>query len=236
MCALNPTGIARADLAYVAAYSYGINSRDEWGEAVSHATGIPVHQYDCTWSRRPTCKPPCSFVFHDECLMTRQYPRNASRLKTNTLAGHLRENGHQHVAEGSLLLKVDIDGWEWAVFSEAAVSDLQKFRQLVMEVHSVYLGGFVDQETLGARISTMKRLLEVFVLVHIHATNMCHPIGTCLEMTFINRAFANASDCRMPARHPLDADGWEDVTGRRSEPNVADIFGPLFAEHGVSVK
>merc|ERR1712224_737732 len=87
----------------VAAYSYGVNGHDEWGEAVSRATQVPVHQYDCINTMQPSCQPPCNFVFHSECLTgfgedpVHDLLHNATLSGSRnyeTLATHLRQNGH----------------------------------------------------------------------------------------------------------------------------------------------
>ncbi len=37
------------------AYSYGIDTEDNWGCDVSREYKVPVHQYDCFTEHRPTC-------------------------------------------------------------------------------------------------------------------------------------------------------------------------------------
>lgn len=54
-------------LAGVAAgYSYGIDGFDGWGCQVSNTLKVPVHQYDCFNTTRPSCV--ADATFHEECV------------------------------------------------------------------------------------------------------------------------------------------------------------------------
>merc|ERR1711879_783666 len=94
------------------AYSYGIQGHDEWGEAVSREAGCTV-QYDCLNATRPSCVPPCHSMFHDECIAG-----SIGRPKHKPLKDHLETNGHATAADGSLIMKIDIDGPEWDTILE----------------------------------------------------------------------------------------------------------------------
>src|SRR5215218_507928 len=50
-----------------AAYSYGISGYDGWGCDISTELRVPVHQYDCFNTTRPSC-PGGRPVFHAECV------------------------------------------------------------------------------------------------------------------------------------------------------------------------
>merc|ERR1712063_238871 len=100
MCTLESSRVE-----YLAAYSYGISpDGDAWGEAVARATGVPVHQYDCTMlGKEPSClSPPCNSMFHNECLAGTIATRRGRRFRT--LVSHMKENGHDRVSDGQLLL------------------------------------------------------------------------------------------------------------------------------------
>src|SRR5436190_14707962 len=47
-----------------AAYSYGIDGRDQWGCEVSQQLHATVHEYDCFNTTRPMCDRG-SFLFHE---------------------------------------------------------------------------------------------------------------------------------------------------------------------------
>eukprot|EP00928_Gymnodinium_smaydae_P033621 TRINITY_DN2402_c0_g1_i1.p1 TRINITY_DN2402_c0_g1~~TRINITY_DN2402_c0_g1_i1.p1 ORF type:complete len:532 (-),score=95.77 TRINITY_DN2402_c0_g1_i1:280-1875(-) len=193
---------------YLAVYSYGIQGDDSWGADVSRATGAVVHQYDCYNSTRPKCDPPCTAVFHDECLEseedTQRDPR--STLRFGTLAAHLRENGHADAPRGSLLLKLDVEGAEWDVLRTIHDDDLRRFRQITAEFHRPYVMYRSDAECLDSRAAAMRKLLKFFFVVHVHACNYGDIDGYVgIEMTFANRDFYKPLDqCRWPTPHPLD--------------------------------
>ncbi len=52
-----------------------------------------------------------------------------------TLSNLLRRNGHQ--ASQNLLLKMDIEGYEWAVFEETPSAVIGQFSQIVIELHGL---------------------------------------------------------------------------------------------------
>jgi hypothetical protein len=87
-----------------AAYSYGIDTEDNWGCDVSRQFNVVVHQYDCFTPHRPTCEGG-KFVFHDECVGA-----SAERVDGqpfDTFASQIARNGD---AGKSLLVKIDIEG------------------------------------------------------------------------------------------------------------------------------
>eukprot|EP00746_Dinoflagellata_sp_MGD_P148173 gnl/MRDRNA2_/MRDRNA2_80426_c0_seq1.p1 gnl/MRDRNA2_/MRDRNA2_80426_c0~~gnl/MRDRNA2_/MRDRNA2_80426_c0_seq1.p1 ORF type:complete len:253 (+),score=36.92 gnl/MRDRNA2_/MRDRNA2_80426_c0_seq1:97-759(+) len=208
---------------YVAAYSFGIAGRDGWGEEVSRTIGVVVHQYDCTgYEARPSCESPCRSVFHWECLtglgLIQKY------FPSNNLAGHLERNGHEHAKEGQLLLKVDVEGAEWDVFRWASVTDLQKFRQIVVEFHHTYVNVLMDRKHLEARVAAMRNILQVFVVVHVHANNNVQSRGSLLTVSFCHRNFVELyKTCRKPERHELD----EPDDSNHDEIDVGELFDPL---------
>merc|ERR1711990_1006322 len=104
-----------------------------------------------------------------------------------TLAMHLEANGHRDSAEGSLLMKMDIEGSEWDVFRTADPNHLRKFRQIVIELHWPYEDSLMPADCLKTRESVIRKLLDDFHIVHIK------PEGTpgwngqfCLVVTFAN--------------------------------------------------
>merc|ERR1712232_977291 len=142
-----------------------------------------------------------------------------------TLVEHMRRNGHMNVKPGELLLKIDVEGDEWDVFRTASPLLLNKFRQIIVEFHWPMLGAQADDNRLEARMSAMRNLLAVFVVVHVHANNMPPwPYEPCLEITFANQAFfasLRRPACVKPAQHPFDAP---------ESPEIDDInIGELFA-------
>jgi len=160
--------------------------------------------------------------FHDECLTHQEVPGNKQN-RMDTLRAHLQDNGHTDVLDGQLLLKADIEGAEWAVLASLDKRVLRKFRQIVLELHYPFLNELTDASRLAKRAKAISNLLQDFHVVHVHPSNLCQPAGTCVEVTFANRAFISTKTggCHRPERHPLDAP---------SNPNAEDVdLATLFA-------
>jgi len=168
-----------------AAYSYGISGFDGWGNDVSKALQIPVFEYDCTNPKRPLACPSCDLRFNLECINQHGAVEKAN---FGTLSQHLQKNGHHQVDEGSLLLKIDVEGAEWQVFAEEPVENLKKIPRDCRGIsqsesdfsHALYL-------------RAMKNILNAgFVVYHIHGNNWAGEVefGTkripsVLEVTFL---------------------------------------------------
>eukprot|EP00928_Gymnodinium_smaydae_P004761 TRINITY_DN11623_c2_g1_i1.p1 TRINITY_DN11623_c2_g1~~TRINITY_DN11623_c2_g1_i1.p1 ORF type:complete len:486 (-),score=53.63 TRINITY_DN11623_c2_g1_i1:429-1829(-) len=215
---LRPSDGTSGEGRLVAAYSYGINGADAWGSAVSRRFGVEVHQYDCFDTRVPLCEAPCRSRFHAECLgVDPESSPSPSSHTFNALAVHLQRNGHIDVTDGQLLLKVDIEGSEWDVFSSLDEGVLRKFRQIVVEFHQPHLMTRCDAKTLQKRVMALLNILQVFSVVHVHPNQFYG----YLEVSFVNRAFIDPSSCRKPVRNVLDTAYEED-----SPKNpVEDLFG-----------
>ena len=71
--------------------------------------------------------------------------------------------------QGDLILKMDIEGSEWEVLSELEEKDLIKFRQLIIEFHS--LSNFKDNESYIRITSILERLSNHFYILNSHANN-----------------------------------------------------------------
>jgi hypothetical protein len=138
------------------AYSYGIDTEDNWGCDVSRQLNIPVHQYDCFTEERPTCARGL-FVFHDECVGNR----------TETIDGHRFDTVPNQIARNGdtgrrLLVKIDIEGAEWDSLLATPDRVLDAIEQLPMELHGANERRF---------LSLVRRLKSRFHLVNLHFNN-----------------------------------------------------------------
>ncbi len=144
-----------------AAYSYGINTEDNWGCDVSRQFNVAVHQYDCFTPHRPACEDG-RFVFHDECVGP-----NAETLDGqpfDTLPSQIARNND---AGKNLLVKMDIEGAEWDSLRATPDAVLDKISQMPMEMH-----GNDDERYL----EVVRRLKRQFYLVNLHFNNWsCSP-------------------------------------------------------------
>lgn len=68
-----------------------------------------------------------------------------------------------------LILKMDIEGSEWEVLSQLAVTDLLKFRQLIIEFH--FLANSLEPIDYDSKISVLKKLAENFYILNSHPNN-----------------------------------------------------------------
>ena len=139
-----------------AAYSYGIDTEDNWGCQLSRQLSVPVHQYDCFTEERPTCEKGL-FVFHDECVGTRTETIDGNRF--DTLPNQIARNGD---AARRLIVKIDIEGAEWDSLLATPDSVLDRIEQMPMELHGVDEPRFLD---------LVRRLKTRFYLVNLHFNN-----------------------------------------------------------------
>ncbi|CAE7242057.1 ML2, partial [Symbiodinium sp. CCMP2456] len=110
-------------------------------------------------------------------------------------------------AERSLFGKIDIEGSEWGAFAAAHVSTLKKFRQLVVEFHSL--------QEVHKHPDYLKAMLKLqlagFRVVHLHGNNNVpmfdttdYKIPQVVEVTFDSSAQPIATCLQDQQMHPLD--------------------------------
>jgi len=179
------------------AYSYGIDGRDDWGCDIAQQLRTAVHEYDCFNLTRPACSRG-TLTFHEECIGAAT-ERIAGRAY-GTLAGHIEQNGD---AGRRLIVKMDVEGAEWASLQAAPVAVLDRIDQLAIEFHRTDDPAFVE---------TVRRLKRYFHVAHLHANNyacdrqLAPFTSAANEVLFVNRRIATiASDAVPRLPNPLDA-------------------------------
>ena len=115
-----------------------------------------VHEYDCFNLKRPLCERG-TLQFHEECIGDRTSIRE--RRPYDTLSNQVARNGD---AGKHLVVKMDVEGAEWASLLATPDSVLDSIDQLVIEFHGTGGARFVD---------TVEKLKRHFYLVHFHANN-----------------------------------------------------------------
>lgn len=192
------------------AYSLGINRDVSWDLAMAKR-GFEIFQYDHTIEKLPAKH--ANFHFFKRGIT------GASGVDDvfTSVEGELQSNGHG--ATRGMVLKMDIEGSEWDVFSEMPPEILLQFDQIVMECH-----GFDKVGKLfwfrKARES-LRRLASTHHVVHVHGNNNSAltvvggvPIPKTLELTWFRQDLC--------AFQPT----------RRSFPTALDQKNnPLHAEH-----
>ena len=178
-------------------YSYGISASDNFGCALSARLKKPVHQYDCFNVTRPPCAD-ATPVFHEECVGP----------KRETLEGRLFDTVDAQVARNGdagkrLMMKMDVEGSEWASFLTMPESVMQQVDQLTVEFHGV------EEKDYAPAIN---RLRKVFHVVNVHYNNWtCSPDvkplqATTFEVLFVNKNLGVVEQGGTPVvPNPLDA-------------------------------
>ena len=140
------------------AYSFGIANDVSWDEDMA-SRGFDVYMYDHTIERLP--KENKRFHFHKIGLGGKTDCENPS-LKT--LAQLIDENNH--IGECHMILKIDIEGNEWAVLRDLEDETLRKFSQIVFEFHN--LTSPKMEEIIREAVAKLNRTHQ---LVHLHPNN-----------------------------------------------------------------
>src|SRR6266480_2685161 len=197
-------------------YSYGVGSNDDWGCDVSRRYHVPVHQYDCFDPARPTCDGG-TFLFHNECVGDRTGYRKSRFF--DTLENQIRKSGH---IGRRLIIKMDIEGAEWASLLAAPDDLLASIPQIAMELH-----GFDDPKI----VEVLRKLKRNFYLVNLHFNNWsCTPKAAPLpawayQVLWVNKRIG-VPDPTVPIPAPMsqlnapDSPTWPDcqLSTPRSPP------------------
>jgi hypothetical protein len=119
-----------------------------------------------------------------------------------------------------LLLKIDIDGDEWATFANFPVEQLKRFRQISCEFH--WSSRLKDPEYFSLCLRAIDNIRTSFFPAHLHANNfvgfsnlMGVPIPEVYEVTFANRDLYRASISQQGAPTKLD---------NPNNPDAPDLF------------
>ena len=189
-----------------AAYSYGIDGRDDWGCEVSQQLKATVHEYDCFNMIRPACEHG-ALRFHEECV-----GGTATKVEGrpyDTLPGQLSRNKG---AGKHLIVKMDIEGDEWATLMATPDSVLELIDQLAIEFHQ-------RPGQPQPIADTVEKLKQHFYVAHFHANNFGCSGGLepftawANEVLFVNKRIAvldtsgRAPTLPNPLDSPNNADG-----------------------------
>ena len=136
------------------AYSYGIGPNDDWGCDLATRYQVPVHQYDCFDPARPSCSTGQT-IFHDECIGAQATTVDGRTF--NTLAQQLATHGDQGV-----IVKMDVEGAEWASLVATPEAVLDRIDQLPMEMHG-YDAAMI--------LPVVEKLKRTFYVVNLHFNN-----------------------------------------------------------------
>ena len=163
------------------AYSIGISDDVSWDRAMVDY-GYEIFMYDHTIDGLPEKN--SNFHWQKKGI-TGDLENKCDDLLS--LAEMMSINNHDNLS--GLILKMDVEGFEWDVFDNADDDILNRFDQIVVEFH-----GLLELEHKDRTLRVLKKMARLFAVVHIHANNWgdVDYVGdlvmpTMLEVTFVNR-------------------------------------------------
>jgi hypothetical protein len=120
------------------------------------------------------------------------------------------------VEEGSLLLKIDIEGAEWDALDSVPVGVLRYFRQIAVEFHG--FDRYRDPEWRDRATRVLHKLTAFHRLVHVHGNNFNPTFGAGTgEFPYdVEMTFALASAYRL-------SPSFESFPGPLDRPNKANM-------------
>ena len=198
--------------AVAAGYSFGVGGEVSWDVAVAKR-GIDLVLLDHTVDGPPRPVPRGRFV--------KQGIRGARPVSgCVTLAEAIAADGHG--GRTDLVLKLDVEGAEWAVLDEVSSGTLGQFVQIVIEFHGLHRVSQRDGHAQVARC--LQKLLATHAPVHVHGNNAHLPmwigdlvLPDVLEVTFARRADHAGRLVPRDESFPTDLD-------RPNIPHRPDIF------------
>jgi hypothetical protein len=108
------------------AYSFGISTMVHFDENLAKR-GIDIFMYDHTINSLPYNHP--NFHWHKIGITG----KNNSNPKLKTLEQLMVDNGH--ISEYNMILKIDVEHWEWNSLNDTPESILKHFKYIVIELH-----------------------------------------------------------------------------------------------------
>ncbi len=180
------------------AYSFGICNDVSWDKDMADR-GYQIYMYDHTIDGLPEQNE----RFHWSKTGVASEKNCPSELKS--LEELIRENGHE--AQRNMVLKMDVEGAEWGCIEMTDPSVLDRFDQIVMELHGMIQFG--KKEKI---LRALKKLNETHQCIHIHPNNYSMWVIAddviyinCYEVTFVNRNRYTFSKCMHTLPHEKDA-------------------------------
>lgn len=167
-----------------AALSLGIGQDISWDLAMADV-GVEIYQYDHTVAAPAPDDPRLHFF---ACGIS-AHPRPGEPFKT--LAAILATDAAAHTQD--LILKIDIDGFEWDVFYDASPSTLLRFRQICIEFHHP-LARPAQTARRERNLAVFRKLFATHAPIHLHANNagpvrrlLGFALPKLLEVTYVRR-------------------------------------------------
>ncbi len=133
-------------------YSYGVDINNvDFDVAITKKLKVNCHCYGCSLEDLPQDKN--FLIFHKEEI--------GARL--GTFSRHVMDNGDQGK---NILLKVDLEGWEWDFLEVFTEQDSRLIPQIVIEFH-----GLLKPERWPRYANILKKINRYYYLCYVQATN-----------------------------------------------------------------
>jgi Methyltransferase domain len=162
-------------------YSVGIGSRVSFDLDLANK-GKDIFMFDHTIDGPPLKHP--KFHFFKQGIAA----ANDEAALLFSLAHQIQKLGHE--GRSDMILKLDIEGAELAVFSAMPRDVFRQFRQITMEVHALHRMN--DAAYRAAFLAAFSNINSVFTLFHAHANNYSplglvdgHTVADVLELSYV---------------------------------------------------
>ena len=159
------------------AYSFGISTNIQFDKALADR-GIDVYMYDHTISRLPYQNP--RFHWFKIGICGKQPYYNFKGLDTL-----LQEN--KHTSENNMILKLDVEHWEWPAINDLSEKTLNQFKYILVEYH--FSDGYSSESKMYYNV--MKKLATTHQsfyarcngnrahIIQFGNNRICHIIEVC---------------------------------------------------------
>eukprot|EP00403_Amphidinium_massartii_P032258 CAMPEP_0178443922 /NCGR_PEP_ID=MMETSP0689_2-20121128/39187_1 /TAXON_ID=160604 /ORGANISM="Amphidinium massartii, Strain CS-259" /LENGTH=315 /DNA_ID=CAMNT_0020068029 /DNA_START=12 /DNA_END=959 /DNA_ORIENTATION=+ len=168
-----------------AAYSMGVEHHDKWSEHVASRLNLPVYQFDCTVKTAPQGCSNCHFF--SKCIKSSDGHDDSFPGRSWSMKEVLENTGMADAGNRTLLMKMDIEAAEWAIFESEDPNLLRKFEQIVVEFHRLR-----DDSRHSQYLRALQTILSAgFKVAHLHGNNYegmyrvgSYSVPNVLEVTF----------------------------------------------------
>jgi hypothetical protein len=182
------------------AFSFGVEQNASWDVDVAER-GLTVYQFDHTVE--------APIKDNARLIFARKKISPDAGLESESLFSLVKRHD-RHNAKPNILLKIDIENDEWAVFDATPPEIVSRFSQIVGEFH--YLQGLSNVHWRQLFTRVLEKLSNSYAVVHVHANNMGGFSNVAnvifpnvLEVTFANRSIYSFADTAEIFPGPLDA-------------------------------
>ena len=185
-------GYVLADLSSRASIlSFGVGP-DVSFESEMADQGRSIFMHDHTVEAPPQSHPKFTFLKRGVC------GEGSQTFELSTIREHMAAINGEH--EG-FILKIDVEGWEWEVFATIENETIERFEQIVLEIH--WLENLSDVIFRARYVAALKNILNQFTLFHVHANNCTElhlidgfVVPSVLEISFVRTSLVK----RRPSR------------------------------------